>query len=94
MKEYQNTRLVDEYLKSIEDCREAETDHFFYTRLKARMERAEDKVGFSFKPVLIIAMLAIMLIINSFVVIKQNRSQDNVTIEDFGNNYNITLSNY
>ena len=94
MKKDLHTPLVDEFLKSIEDFKEAETDHFFYTRLKARMERGEDKVGFSFKPVLIIGMLAIMLIINSFVIIKQNRSQDNVTIEDFGNNYSITLSNY
>lgn len=94
MKKDRSTPLVDEYLKSIDDCKEAETDHFFYTRLKARMEKGVVKGSFSLRPVLIIAMLAIMLIINSFVIIKQNRLKENATLEDFGNNYSITLSNY
>ena len=89
-----DTTLVDEYLKSIEDSRDAETDPFFYTRLKARMERREEKWGFSLKPALIIAMLTVMLGVNSFIIIKQRQTQENVTIQDFGNNYNITLSNY
>ena len=94
MKKDPDTQLVDEYLKSIEDCKEAETDHFFYTRLKARMERVEEKWSFSLKPALLIAMLTVMLGVNSFVIINQNKSQEKETILDFGNNYSITLSNY
>lgn len=95
------TPITEEYLKSIEGMNEAEASPFFYTKLKARMEKeTEEKKGwiFQLKPAYIIAMLLIFLSINSFVVINQVQSKKaeatSSTLKSFANSYNLTVSNY
>lgn len=61
-----NSTLVEEYLQSVNSMQEAQTDDFFYTRLKARMEK---QAGWEFplKPAWIVTTLALLLLLNSFM---------------------------
>jgi hypothetical protein len=95
------TPFTDEYLKSVEGIKEAEASPFFYTKVKARMERkTEEKKGwiFQLRPAYIITMLLIFLSINAFVVISQVQSKKTETkssaLKSFANSYNLTVSNY
>ena len=56
-----NTPLVDEHLKSLEGMKEAETNEFFYTRLKAKMmgRQGNEKISLRW----IYATVTIMLLI-------------------------------
>jgi hypothetical protein len=101
MKRNIHTPLTDEYLKSIERIKNAEADPYFYSRLKAKMERGRDeKVNwvFQLKPALIVTVLSVFLFINGFVVYKQielKKSEVNSTaLKNFANSYNLTVSNY
>ena len=42
------TFLVDEHLEAMRNMKEAGTDDFFYTRLKAKMEGPETGRGWAF----------------------------------------------
>jgi hypothetical protein len=101
MKRNIHTPLTDEYLKSIEGMKDAGASPFFYTKLKAKMEKqTEEKKAwiFQLKPAYIISMLLVFLSINSFVVITQVQSKKaettNSTLKSFANTYNLTVSNY
>jgi len=100
MKRNIHTPLTDEYLMSIEGMKEAEASPFFYTKLKARMEKkTEEKVWiFQLKPAYIITMLIVFLSINCVVVINQVQSKKAETtssaLKSFANSYNLTVSNY
>jgi len=94
------TPITDEYLKSVQGMK-AETDAFFYTRLRARMERKIEEKGawvFQLKPVYIITLLLIFLSINSVVLINQVQSKKaeatSSTLKSIANSYNLTVSNY
>ena len=70
--ENKNTTLLNDHLKSLQGMREASTDEFFYTKLKARMEKKLPQQGWNFplKPVWIIGTLVFLLIING-IILKQ-----------------------
>jgi hypothetical protein len=80
-KSYDIDKKVDETLKSLAGMNQAEPNPFYYTRLKARMEREllQPKTvwGWTFKPVYVYASLAIVLLINVFTIatINNKRSQ-------------------
>jgi hypothetical protein len=70
------TPLVDEHLANLEGMQAAETDAFFYTRLKARMEKdavLQNRV-FPFRPSWLIACLILLLLINGVILSQQFRS--------------------
>jgi hypothetical protein len=76
MKQSLHTPLTDEYLQALEGMKPAEQDHFFYTRLKARMEAVQKTPeSFSLKPVLAIAALAIVLLLNTMAIIQQKETK-------------------
>ena len=95
------TSSLDTHLRSFDKMQEASTDEFFYTRLKARIENKEEQKNWSFplKPVWVISVLIIMLSINSFVLIKQNKNDSNSmspsqTIQGFAEAYDQQVINY
>ena len=65
-----STPLVDEHLQSLKGMQEAGTDEFFYTRLKARMEKNKLEQGWSFplKPAWVIGSLVLLLAVNGFML--------------------------
>ena len=95
-KKFTNTPLVDEHLTAIEEMREAETDEFFYTRLKARMERGIEP-GFPLRPAWLVAILAIFLFVNTLVVSQEIKTSKKTNTEsagfqNFASSYNLTVS--
>lgn len=62
----------DEIINSIDGIRRATTPDFFYTRLKARMEKEilpASKKPVVLRPVFIISMLAVVLMLNAAVIL-------------------------
>jgi len=97
MKKNIPTPLADEFLQSLEQIKEAETDPFFYTRLKARMEKNSEEWTFPLKPAWILSLLAVFLFINAFFLVtqvKQNKepSSQNTSLQTFATGYDLSVS--
>ena len=98
MKKNIPTPLADQYLDGMQQITEAETDPFFYTRLKARMEQVSDP-GWSFplKPVWVVSMLVLFLFINTFFLVTQVKQSketagQNTSLQNFANGYDLSVS--
>ena len=94
------TRLLDEYLESVQGMRDAETDPFFYTRLSVRMQQPA-AWQFPLKPAWIIAGLALLLAVNGWMVFSRFKTgvPENAlaksSVQGFANAYDFTVqSNY
>lgn len=99
MKKNIPTPLTDQYLDSLQQIKEAETDPFFYTRLKARMEKQMQETDWSLplKPVWLVSMLILFLFINTFFLVtevKQNKetSGQNTSLQNFASGYDLSVS--
>jgi hypothetical protein len=93
--------IVEEHLQSLEGMQEATADEFFYTRLKARMEKElpKDNWNFPLKPIWIIGTMAMFLVINIFMfsqrgISKRNNVSSANTIESFAEAYDQKISSY
>lgn len=98
-KKFTGTPLTDEHLKSLEGIKEPETNPFFYTQLKAKMERKQGAQGWvlPFRPAWVITMLTLFLVVNGFIVFKQLRASGDVatevsSLQNFVNTYNLSIS--
>ena len=76
----QNDPRTEEILNSLDGIRPAPAPDFFYTRMKARMEKEMLKNGrfepsrpWILKPVFAIAMLIVVLLINAAVIFQGNQ---------------------
>lgn len=98
--EKKKTILVDEHLQAFTGMQEAGTDDFFFTRLKARMERERPAAGFRFPlhPAWILGSLVLFLAINSFMLLqefktnKKNDTADLSSLQRFAASYDQSLS--
>jgi len=76
---------MEEILGSIDNMQKAAAPDFFYTRLKARMEK-EAGTGVQkhwvLRPLYAFAALLLVLAINAAVILKGNESSDNTTPSD------------
>ena len=99
-----STPLVDEHLQAFMGMKEAGTDDFFYTRLKARMqsggERETGPNGWSFplKPVWIVSTLALLLAVNGFMLSQRSKTTGvkgntaSTSLQNFAESYDQTIS--
>jgi len=98
-----STPLVDEHLQSIQGMREAGTDDFFYTRLKATMlnrQAAGQRRDWQFplKPVWVIGTLVLLLTLNGFMLsqrIKTKTKQSVVSsssLQTFAESYDQAIT--
>ncbi len=101
MKKEMPTPLVDELLQSVAAMKQPETDPFFYTRLRARMDRETASSGwnFSLQPAWIIGTLVLLLLVNGITLgIRQHKteavSQSQPGIRDFALSYDQTVTTY
>jgi len=88
------TPLLDEHLLAVDKMKEAGTDDFFYTRLRARMEKTPPLL-FPLKPAWVIATLSLLLLLNGFVLNRTIRKQQAGTgynVESFAKAYDQTVS--
>ena len=100
MEENSKTPLADEYLQSLQGIKDAETNPFFYTRLKGRMLQQQKQAGFFFRPAWAVIALCFFLTINIWMIsqeknIKQDTSQKKSPVQVFAETYNLNSnSNY
>ena len=92
------TPLLDDHLQSISHMQEAATDDFFYTRLKARMEK-ESGSGWSLplRPAWIIGTLALFITVNTLLLTQRRYGQPEKnttasTLQTFAAAYDQTIS--
>ncbi|WP_304236660.1 hypothetical protein [Jiulongibacter sediminis] len=88
---------IEKTLQLVDKIDKAEMPPFFYTRLKARMEKeivANPKIAWLLKPAFVIPLLAITIAINSLTIstLLQNRSADPSEKEAFINEYNLSAT--
>lgn len=80
-----NHRRIDETLNSLHNIKRASAPAFFYTRLKARMERELENGGrftrWLTRPALTLSIAAIVLILNATVIL-QLFQQDNLPVNE------------
>ncbi len=69
----QKDKMIDEILNSLDGCTPATAPDFFYTRLKARMEKeaAPVRTFWMLRPAYALAGIAIILLINVIAVFNQ-----------------------
>ena len=93
------TPLVDEHLQSLQGMQEAGTDDFFYTRLKARIEKnkSQQSWGFPLKPAWVVGSLILLLAVNGFMLsqkFKPGKTQrtSSSTLQSFAESYDQTIA--
>ena len=98
MKNKNNNDLVNDYLQSIDADQQPGAGDFFYTRLKARMEREKHQGSYVLpaKPAWIIAGLAMLLLLNVFILGKSGSAKmetgSQSGLENFGTTYGLIIS--
>ena len=101
------TPLVDEHLESVRGMQDADTDEFFYSRLKAKMENrysGEEQLGqtkskFMLKPVWVIGLLIVLLGLNGYMLSQQSKTKHlsgsaSSSLQGFAQSYDQTISSY
>lgn len=89
--------LLEEHLQVLDEMQAVGTDHFFYTRLRARLEarKAGEVWGFKLRPSLAIAALSLLLVLNGFLLFqyaKNDKKQDSAySIQRFAADYNQSV---
>ena len=92
-----STSLLEDHLQVLDEMQEVGTNHFFYTRLRARMEakNAGAVWGFRLRPSLAIPALTILLLFNGFLLfqsMQNNDKQDSAySIHRFAVDYNQSI---
>jgi hypothetical protein len=93
------TPLLDEHLQAMQGMTETGTDEFFYTRLKARIQKEGPQQGWSFplKPVWIVGTLALLLVVNGIMLSQQVKSTsqkeaDASSLQKFAESYDQAIS--
>ncbi len=79
-------KQVEEILGSLDGNQRAAVPDYFFTRLKARMERSFEQEqtpekSWLLRPAFAITALAVVLLINAFVILKDDATKDKSTNE-------------
>ncbi len=93
-----NDEQFEQDLNVVSNLKEVSAPDFFYTRLKAKMEKEAKLEQFegSLKPITLICILTLFLFINSLIVGKEStvvQSSSNQDIEAFAASYDQIISN-
>lgn len=77
---------IDEILSSLDHCSRAEAPDFFYTRLKARMEKSAQapasRTNWVLRPAYAITAAIAVLVLNAFILLQNNRSGSAANLPD------------
>jgi hypothetical protein len=93
-----NDQEFEQDLNIISNLNEVSAPDFFYTRLKARMEKEikSEQIGGSLNPIVVICILTLFLFINSLIMEKEStviQSSSNQDIEAFAASYDQIITN-
>lgn len=89
--------LLEEHLNVLDEMQAVGTDHFFYTRLRARMDskNASEAWGFRLRPSLAIPALSILLVMNGILLFQSTQHKDKrdsaYSIQRFAADYNHSI---
>jgi hypothetical protein len=94
----QKDKRIDEILGSLDRPQRATAPDFFYTRLKARMQKESGvepvrPKSWVLRPVIVMATLLLVLLLNAFVFIQSGNDVSNVeddSIQAIAAEYNLT----
>ncbi len=95
-----NTRkekMIDEILNSLDGCTPATAPDFFYTRLKARMDKEADpaaRTSWMLRPAYAFAGMAIILLINVLAVFNQHTATEESTVSTETDSFQSLASEY
>ena len=76
---------IEEILESLDGSQKAAVPDFFYTRLKARMEKGLEstiKKSWILRPAFTLTVLAAVLLINAAVILRSEDSKENIATYD------------
>jgi hypothetical protein len=78
-------KKVQETLESLDGIQRAEPQPFFYTRLTGRLQRNEKTIwetmgSFISRPVVVIVSLFVILLVNAFIVLRQDTTTNNAAL--------------
>jgi hypothetical protein len=76
---------TEKILEGLDGIKRMPAPDFFYTRLKARMEKAEGAAGnrkWILRPVVIIAALLLLLAVNVTTILQHDNEENNITNTD------------
>lgn len=94
-------KRIEETLNSLDGIQRAVPRPYFYTRLKARIDKAYNGwngiAGFIGRPVYALAMICIVLFVNAWIVFKTENDEKSInnnqqTITDLPDEYNLTVT--
>ena len=92
---HNNSNKVNEVLGSLDGIQRAKAPAFFYTRLKARLEREFDNAGplvrLLTKPALALSFAAIILLLNTAVIMQLWQQDSTMTTTD---NSTVVVADY
>jgi hypothetical protein len=89
--------LLEKHLQVLDEMQEVGTDHFFYTRLRARMDarNVDGAWGFRLRPSLAISALTILLVLNGFLLfqstVNKDKQESAYSIQRFAADYNQSI---
>lgn len=97
MKQISEQQFEDD-IKIISNLKSTDAPDFFYTRLKARMDKEliKNNISIPLKPILVICVLTLFLFINSLMIEKDSNTINNNSdqnIEAFAAAYDQNISN-
>ena len=81
----EKNKKTDEILNSLDGMMKATAPDFFYTRLKARMEKGYEPVRKkqgALRPVFAFAALAVVLLVNAAVILKKESGNEVISNND------------
>ena len=81
----ENNNKIEDILSSLDGVKRATAPDFFYTRLKARMEKdilPAPERPWILRPVYALGALAVVLLVNAAVIINRNNANDEMVIND------------
>ena len=81
----ERNKKIEEILSSLDDSERASAPDFFYTRLKARMERMQEKgvsKSWILRPAYALAALILLLVLNAAIILQGEEKTDNNSIAD------------
>ena len=89
---------IEQILGAWDGAKKAEAPSFFYTRLRARMEKetAQPVRSWLLKPVFVVAILVVVVIINAFIYFQPSTpstltsSDDETSIQSIAAEYNLS----
>jgi Na+/proline symporter len=76
---------IEDILNSLDGSQRAAVPNFFYTRLKARMEKGievKTKRSWMLRPVYVVVGLFLILILNTVVFLKNSNAETTITDEN------------